>query len=79
MDTKVIKLFKGAIKGLTNDDEETKTELEEKEDDDFEIIDKTGLFDVIKKNREAISNALFAGDFGIDLVEKLRKLLYWED
>ena len=26
-----------------------------------------------------ISNALFAGDNIIDLVEKLRKLLYWED
>ena len=46
---------------------------------DFTIVKKDGLINSWKNSRELVSNLLLTVDLMFDLVEKLRKLIYWED
>ena len=46
---------------------------------DFEIVETKGFINNFKNSRVLISNLLFSVDMALDLVEKLRKLIYWED
>lgn len=83
LEDKMINLFRKVIPGQVLP-EEMKEELREIDADeenknDFAIVQKGGLLNQIKNSRVLISNLILTLDMVFDLVEKIRKLIYWED
>jgi len=78
----MISLFKKVIPGTVLPDE-LEQELELNEDEikskEFSIVEKTGLFNTIRNQRGLVSDLIFNIDWLFDLLEKLSKLIYWED
>ena len=62
---------------LLDKDEDKKEE--EEEAFDFNLEERTGVFDKWSETKNILSGVIFAADFGFDLIEKLEKLLTWQD
>ena len=59
---------------------ETEDKKEQEEETvDFSLEEKTNLFDKIAETKSILSSAIFGMDTAFDLIEKLEKLLTWQD
>ena len=87
LDDKIASLFKKVINvpGAVLSDE-IRQEIQEKEDadeenntDGFKVAKKGGFISTWKNSKGLISDMLQTVDLAFDLIEKVRKLIYWED
>ena len=46
---------------------------------EFSMVEKTGILNVIRNQRALVADLLLSIDWLFDLIEKLSKLIYWED
>ena len=66
---------------LLEKDEKKGEDRKEEEEDAFEynLEERTGVLDRWSETKQILSSVIFAADYAFDLIEKLEKLLKWED
>ena len=83
LEDKMISIFKRVIPGKVLPEELQQELIEQEPDDennkDFKIEQRGGILNSLKNYKTMASNLLIVVDQVLDLVEKLRKLIYWED